>query len=93
MSLETFVHVIAFISVACFVTHNIPDMIAAIKAKTISGVTTSSLMLLLIGLSGAAVTNLWYGNYWFVANDLICIVFNAVLLYFRATKSTETSNA
>jgi uncharacterized protein with PQ loop repeat len=61
-------------------------MIKSIKSKEIKGVTKLSSIILMLALSGSIITNLYFKNYPFVVNDLICISLNIVILTNRVKK-------
>ena len=79
-------YLIGTISSICFISSYLPDMIKSIKTKEIKGVTTLSSIILMFALSGSIITNLYFKNYPFVINDLICISLNAVILTNRINK-------
>jgi len=84
--LTIIMYVIGIVGTLLFLISYLPDMIASIKADRISGVTCTSLIILIFALSCAIITNLYFGNYPFVINDVICIYFNVVLLRLRIKK-------
>jgi len=61
-------------------------MIKSIKSKEIKGVTKLSSIILMFALFGSIITNLYFKNYPFVINDLICILLNIVILVNRVGK-------
>jgi len=82
----TIIYLIGVISTICFISSYLPDMLKSIKSKEIKGVTKLSSIILMFALSGSIVTNLYFKNYPFVINDIICIVLNAIILTNRVRK-------
>ena len=61
-------------------------MVKSIKTNEIKGVTKLSSIILMFALLGSIITNLYFKNYPFVINDLICITLNAITLFNRVNK-------
>jgi len=80
------IYLIGIISSILFISSYLPDMLKSIKTKEIKGVTALSSIILMVALSGSIITNLYFKNYPFVINDLICITLNSVILKNRLLK-------
>ena len=80
------IYAIGIISSVLFIASYLPDMLKSIKSKEIKGVTVASALIIMFALTGSIVTNLYFGNYPFVVNDLICICLNGVILKNRIQK-------
>ena len=79
-------YLIGSISSVLFISSYLPDMIKSIKSKEIKGVTKLSAIILMFALSGSVITNIYFRNFPFVINDLICIMLNAIILVNRVNK-------
>lgn len=86
MSVLTLMYIIGCIGVVLFMVSCIPDTIKAIRVSEMKGVTVSSSVILLFALVTAITTNVYFGNYPFVLNDLVCIGFTIVILVNRIKK-------
>jgi len=82
-------YLIGTISSICFISSYLPDMLKSIRSKEIKGVTKLSSIILMFALSGSIVTNLYFKNYPFVINDIICILLNVVILTNKMKKIIE----
>ena len=82
----TIIYLIGIISTICFISSYLPDMLKSIKSKEIKGVTKLSSIILMFALTGSIITNLYFKNYPFVINDIICIILNAIILTNRVRK-------
>ena len=82
-------YLIVTISSICFISSYLPDMLKSIRSKEIKGVTKLSSIILMFALSGSIVTNLYFKNYPFVINDIICILLNVVILTNKMKKIIE----
>lgn len=80
------IYLIGTIGVFCFMLSYIPDTIKAIKSNEIKGVTISSTILLMFGLTSAIITNIYFKNYPFVINDILSLGFSSIILYQRVKK-------
>jgi len=84
--MKTIIYIIGIVSSILFISSYLPDMIKSIKSKEIKGVTISSSLIIMFALSGSIITNLYFNNYPFVVNDLICIILNSIILKNRIQK-------
>ena len=79
-------YLIGTISSICFIGSYLPDMVKSIRSNEIKGVTKLSSIILMFALIGSIITNLYFRNYPFVINDIICIILNVIILINRIRK-------
>jgi len=80
------IYIIGSISTLLFMLSYIPDVIKTIKTKEIKGVTLLSSFILSLALICAIITNTYFKNWPFVINDIVCFMFNIVILINRYKK-------
>lgn len=80
------IYTIGVIGSLLFIISYLPDLLTAVKTKLIEGVTVKSLIILNVAFVCAITTNIYFKNYPFVVNDLICMGLNSALLYYRIKK-------
>lgn len=88
MKLEA-VYAIGIIGTILFMVSYLPDTMKAIKSKEIKGVTVSSSLVTIFALGCAITSNVYFKNWPFVVNDVVCIAFCTIILINRIRKITN----
>jgi len=80
------IYIIGSFGTLLFMSSYIPDVIKTIKVNEIKGVTLSSSFILALALICAIITNIYFKNWPFVINDIVCFIFNIIILINRYKK-------